>query len=111
MKLISENDRIKSVPPSPTAVDGRAANGRFAPGNRLAKGNPAARHVQKLRFSMLRGVKPGDLQKIISKLIEQAIAGDVQAAKLLMDRLFGPPLPIDVEERLALLEKAAGRLP
>jgi len=32
--------------PSPTGPNGRDKSGRFAPGNKLAKGNPHARHAQ-----------------------------------------------------------------
>jgi hypothetical protein len=96
--------------PSPTESNGpeiptRGPNGRFLPGNRLAKGNPAARRAQSLRFALLRAVKPSDLTQIVEKLIQLAIGGDVQAAKLVLDRVLGPLVPIDIEERLTRLEQ------
>lgn len=91
--------------PSPTESNGRGTNGRFLPGNRLAKGNPAARRAQALRFALMRAVTPADLTTIVAKLIELAAAGDVQAAKLILDRVLGPAVPIDIEERLAQLEQ------
>ncbi len=94
--------------PSPTEPNGRGSNGRFLPGNRLAKGNPAAKRAQKLRLALMKAVKPSDLERIVAKLIDEAAAGDVQAAKLIMDRVLGPPLSHDVEERLAQLEQIAG---
>lgn len=91
--------------PSPTESNGRDSNGRFLPGNRLAKGNPAARRAQSLRFALMRAVTPAELTEIVKKLIQLAIAGDVQAAKLILDRVLGPAVPIDIEERLAQLEQ------
>lgn len=91
--------------PSPTDSNGRGTNGRFLPGNRLAKGNPAARRAQNLRFALMRAVTPADLTSVVKKLIQQALAGDVQAAKLIIDRVLGPAVPIDIEERLAQLEQ------
>jgi hypothetical protein len=41
-------------------------------------------------------------------LIEQAKSGDVAAAKLLLDRVLGPPVPLDLLERLAALEEHLG---
>jgi len=37
-------------------------------------------------------------------LVDKALAGDIGAAKLLMERLFGPPVAADVLERIAELE-------
>ncbi|MCR9294589.1 MAG: hypothetical protein NXI32_17870 [bacterium] len=94
--------------PSPTESNGRGPNGRFLSGNRIGKGNPAAKQAQQLRFTLMNSVKPADLEQIIGKLIEKAAAGDVQAAKLIMDRVLGPPLSLDIEERISQLERIAG---
>jgi len=97
-------------PLSPVGSDtagGRAPDGRFARGNKAAKGNPTARKAQQLRVALMRAVGAGDVRRIVASMVKAAIAGDVQAAKLILERTLGPALPYDVEERLALLE---GRL-
>jgi hypothetical protein len=94
--------------PSPTASNGRRSNGQFLPGNRLAKGNPAAKKAQALRFALMKAVKPTDLRRIVAKLIDLAASGDVQAAKLILDRTLGPATAVDVEQRLTELEAKFG---
>ncbi len=90
---------------SSTASNGRSKNGRFAPGHKLAKGNPHAAKVQKLRSSLLKSVSVADLKDVVKKLVDAAKAGDVSAVKLLFDRLLGPALALDIEERLKALEE------
>jgi len=92
--------------PSPNGPDGRDARGRFARGNPGGPGNPHARRVAQLRAALLKAVKPADVQEVARRLVSAAKAGDVPAAKLLLDRLFGPPVAVDVEERLEKLENA-----
>ncbi len=41
-------------------------------------------------------------------LVDKALEGDVAAAKLLFERLFGPPVASDVLERIAELEAVLG---
>lgn len=92
--------------PSPTGPigSGRDAQGRFAPGNRAAKGNPLARKAQSLRSAMFDAVSAADLRAVVKKLLELAKAGDVQAARLVFERCLGPVMPVDVLERLEALE-------
>jgi len=82
----------------------RDAGGRFAAGNAGGPGNPHARKVAKLRAALLQAVKPADLRGVVEKLLGSAKAGDVQAAKLIIDRVLGPPLPSDIIDRLESLE-------
>lgn len=91
--------------PSPAASSGRASNGRFAAGNRLGKGNPNARRAQKLRTELMKSVESDDLKRIVKSLINAAASGDVSAAKLILDRVLGPPVAVDFEQRLAELEE------
>ena len=84
---------------------GRRYNGTFAPGHKFAKGKPHAAKVQKLRSGLLKAVSVADLQAVVKRLIDAAKGGDVSAAKLLFDRLLGPPLPLDIEERMKALEE------
>jgi hypothetical protein len=93
--------------PSPTVANGRDANGRFVGGNRLGRGNPNARRAQKLRTELMKSVEGDDLKRIVKSLVNAAVAGDVSAAKLILDRVLGPPVAIDFEQRLCELESAA----
>jgi hypothetical protein len=88
--------------------DGRDSRGRFGPGNKAAKGNPYAKRVAQLRAALLKSVSRDDVREIIRALVEKARGGDVAAAREVLDRCLGRPLPADVEERLAALE-ATGR--
>lgn len=72
------------TPPSPTGPIGRGPKGQFAPGNRAARGNPHARQVARLRAALLRAVKPHDLADIAKALLGKAKAGDVGAARELL---------------------------
>ena len=78
--------------------------GKWAKGQ---SGNPGGRKpgtgkVTKLRQSLGRG-----LPAIINKLKAQALAGDVQAARLLLERVIAPLRP---EESPAFFELQAGDL-
>lgn len=90
--------------PSPADLDGRDRRGRFGKGNKAGRGNPLAGRVQRLRAALIAAVKPQDLREVIAGLVTAAKAGDVQAAKLLLDRCCGPAAALDVELRLAALE-------
>ena len=91
-------------PPSPTAPNGRSANGRFGHGNTCARGNPHARRVARLRAELLRTVGPQDLREVIETLLSRAKAGEIAAAKEVLQRLLGPPVELDLLHRLEALE-------
>jgi hypothetical protein len=97
--------------PSETAANGggRGGDGKFLPGNRAAKGNPYARKAAALRAALFKAVSASDLRAVVKQLVAQAKQGDVQAAKLLLERLLGPATAVDFEERLAALEAAVER--
>jgi ribosomal protein L17 len=61
--------------------------------------------VAQLRSALLRAVSSGDLRAVVKKMVDLAKAGDVPAARVVLDRLLGPVVPLDFEERLAELEK------
>lgn len=102
------------VTPNPDGPNGRGARGRFGPGNQAAKGrpNPHAKRVSELRSAFLEAVTPDDIREVVAALKAQALEGNVQAARVLLDRVLGPPEAVDVAERLseveALLEGAVG---
>src|SRR4051812_22732342 len=94
-----------SKPPSPTAFNGRSAGGRFGPGNKCARGNPHARRVARLRAELLRAVTPQDLREVVAALLAKAKAGEVAAIKELLERLLGPPVELDLLQRMEDLER------
>lgn len=79
--------------PLPTDVNGsnngRDKAGKFTPGNKFAKGNPANRKVQVLREEMLRAITPEDIREVIASLIAQAKAGDLDAIREFLNRAVG----------------------
>ena len=87
---------------SPPATDGRGPKGRFSPG---ASGNPQGRpksEVIALRQSLADGAAD-----VVTVILTAARAGDMQAAKIVLDRLL-PPLKATAQAvHLALPETAS----
>lgn len=81
--------------PSPAAPSGRTAFGRFAPGNTCGRGNPHARRAAELRSTIFRAITDEDIAGIVRGLIDQAKAGDVTAAKLVLGYAVGAPRSFD----------------
>lgn len=95
--------------PSPNGSNGRDRSGRFASGNSGGPGNPHARQVAQLRSTMLRAVTAKDLRAITKALVEKAKAGDVMAAREVLDRCFGKPRQgIDLEAEARVEAVAPG---
>ena len=92
-------------PPSPNGANGnRQTGGRFAAGNPGGPGNPHARQVAALRSALLDAVTPADMTAIVAKLVTDAKAGSVQAAKEVLERVLGKPIEPDLLERIERLE-------
>lgn len=72
-----------------TAVDGRTADGKFAPGNRAAAGHKRRQHIAKLRSAFTSCLTESDIISLVAKLMELASAGDVTAIRLILDRALG----------------------
>jgi len=102
----SANGRPHGPDPAPSAdgSDGRGADGRFTAGNRHGHGNAFARQVAERRKSLLAAVGPEDVAAVGRKLLAQALAGDVAAAKVLLAHVCGKPLPAVDPDRLDLHE-------
>jgi hypothetical protein len=74
----------------------RSSDGKFAPGNKLGKGNPFARQCAELRKALLNAVTPQNIAEIAAKLLEKAKAGDAAAARVLFSYTLGQPAaPVD----------------
>jgi hypothetical protein len=88
--------------------EGRDDTGKFTRGNRIAKGNPHAQKVAKLRSALLRAVTTADLKEVIQALVWKAKEGDVQAIRELLNRTLGPAEAIDLLLRVEKLEGVLG---
>lgn len=76
----------------------RGPRGRFAPGNKLSPGRPPGRGP----VAEMRAALATDLHQIIDTLRTQALAGDVQAARILLDRVFPTVRPVESPTTLDL---------
>lgn len=97
----------------PAPRDGRDGNGRFAPGNRLSKGNPHARRVHKLRSVLLKAATPARMKRVALTLLRLAESGDVPAAKLLLQYTIGNPdqrLDVDLQADVRTATAAVVRI-
>lgn len=93
---------------------GRDVKGRFGPGNRGGPGSPVARHSRQLRErlndALFKICSPDRLASAIDSCLKLAEAGDVAALRLLLDRIAGPPVAVDVLERIESLEDSANEM-
>lgn len=89
----------------PTDKTGRDNRGRFTAGNAGGPGRPPAATVHEHRAAMVAAVTPKDIAAIMQALVEKAIAGDVQAAKIVLERFFGRPADTETLERIERLEQ------
>jgi hypothetical protein len=94
--------------PIQTAPNGRSANGRFAVGNRLARGNGIGRKTARFRAALFDSVTVPEFQSLARKLFKLALAGKPWPVKLAFLYLLGQPTPHDYEERVAALESRLG---
>lgn len=94
--------------PLPTGFIGRDGTGRFARGNRLARGNPNNRRAQQIRNSIIEAISPEGMAAAAKKLLAQAQGGDRAAFAELADRACGKPVPSSVEERVSRIEDRLG---
>jgi hypothetical protein len=77
--------------PSVNGANGRDQRGRFAKGNPGGPGNPFARRTALLRRVLSMAVTEEDIEAVAKRLLEQAKAGDVAAARLLLSYAIGQP--------------------
>ena len=77
---------------------GRGAGGRFADGNKASPGRPPGRGA----VAEMRETLATDLHKIIDTLKAQALAGDAQAIRIILDRVLPSLRPVELPAVLAL---------
>lgn len=89
--------------------NGRDKRGKFTKGNQasVGRGNPLAERVHHLRGLFYSTVDDEALRAIILKVVEEAKAGDMMAAREILGRMIGKPADaIDAEK---LVEKLVVR--
>ncbi len=74
-----------------TSANGRDGKGRFAPGNPGGPGNPYTRQTALLRQVVLDELNEVEIRIIVQRLKAVALAGDVQAIKLVLGYAVGKP--------------------
>jgi hypothetical protein len=89
----------------PAVCDGKdVMTGRFAAGNKCAKGNATPRKAATFRAKLFRCVTPADFRAIVQKLVAEAKAGQPWAIKLALQYLVGRAEDVEMHERLLILE-------
>jgi hypothetical protein len=72
-------------------------------------GNPAGRKVSVAAIKLRDLITTDDVQSILTVIIEQAKAGDIQAAKLILDRVCPALKPQSAPISLPFIESLAGQ--
>jgi hypothetical protein len=76
-------------------------NGQWQPGQ---SGNPNGRPRGRSELTKLRASIAERVPEILAKLAELATAGDVQAARLLLERVLPPVKPVEMPVEIVLVE-------
>ena len=99
--------RIRLGDPLANRNNGRDGKGRFRPGCKPGPGNPMFRQIHEVRKAILAGVTPEDVTEIIRRLVKDAKRGDKLAARIVLERVLGPAVAIDLVARIEELEAIA----
>ena len=83
---------------------GRGSGGRFAPGNKLGRGNPYNKRACELRAALFRAVDDAGMQKAAAAVLDKAKNGNIVAFRELCDRTIGKAVATDILDRLAAIE-------
>ena len=89
---------MKSPNTNGKKTEGRGAGGKFAPGNKASPGRPPGRGA----VAEMRDALAADLGGIIDTVKARALAGDMQAARIILDRLVPSLRPIEMPAVLTL---------
>ena len=93
---------MDGLPTAKTA--GRGSDGRFAPGNPGGPGRPPAATVHEHRTALVEAITPEDVRDIMAALVLKAKSGDIAAARLVLERIFGRVTDTETLERIENLE-------
>ena len=81
-----------SSEPIHSAASDRDGAGRFLPGHSVkSPGNPRLRRLGALQGAVATAITPEELTSVVQRLRDQALEGDTQAARLLLERCLGRP--------------------
>ena len=84
---------MSESPIEPFENGGRGPNhgpdGRFLPGCKPGPGSPLAKRAAELKAAILEAVTPEEIHAVMAKLHAMALAGDVLAAKVWLERVLG----------------------
>lgn len=84
----------------------RDSQGRFTKGCPPGPGRPKkAYSAVELRRAVLEAVTAEDIREIVQGLVARAKDGNLVAAREVLNRILGPPVEIDLLERLQALEE------
>ena len=89
---------MKSPNANGKKTEGRGAGGKFAPGNKASPGRPPGRGA----VAEMRDALAADLGGIIDTVKARALAGDTQAARIILDRLVPSLRPVEMPAVLTL---------
>lgn len=89
---------MKSPNTNGKKTEGRGAGGKFAPGNKASPGRPPGRGA----VAEMREALAADLGSIIDTVKARALAGDMQAARIILDRLVPSLRPVEMPAVLTL---------
>ena len=89
IRLKTKDARKPAPSSSAKSGSGRDSQGRFINGNKHSQGYPFREAVQKLRVALFAAVTQEDLYETVRAIIRKARKGNVQAAKLVLDRGLG----------------------
>jgi hypothetical protein len=65
--------------------------GRLLPGHKVARGNPRAIHIQKLRSAVAEATTAEQITEAMTHLRKIGMEGDVQALRLWLEYTLGKP--------------------
>ena len=89
---------MKSPNTNGKKTEGRGAGGKFAPGNKASPGRPPGRGA----VAEMREALAADLGGIIDTVKARALTGDMQAARIILDRLVPSLRPVEMPAVLTL---------
>jgi hypothetical protein len=69
----------------------RDPKGRYLPGTAPGPGNPHAAHVHALKQAIYKAITPAALLPVLKKMLALATAGDIAAARLILEYAIGKP--------------------
>jgi hypothetical protein len=93
--------RIAARAAVPDTGKGKFRKGHTRPG----PGNPHAKASNRFKAAIMGAVTEEDVQEVIRTLVREARAGNVQAARELLDRLIGKPeTGTDLADKVEVLE-------